>query len=134
VSGWGTGSPIGLIQVASASIGSGGSKVLVPASANIKGVRLISLSIASGACENDNGPIANSFLVEDTVTDSAGNQYLATEVGLTPFGKQFSMGIAQDMAGIVIPAGASLSVNNGGAGGTNALRRCSATAVYSILQ
>lgn len=134
MSGWTAGPPTGLIQSASQSIGSGSSVTLIPASVNLKGVMLWSLSISAGAVSTGGG-VGSSFLVEDTVTDTSSNQYLACEIGLatgTPFATMNS--VSQDMAGIVIPAGAALMLNNGGAGGTGALRRSSATAIYSIVQ
>lgn len=130
---WSAGPPTGIRQVASASIGSGNSATLIQASANVKGIQLWSLSISSVAAESSGGAINGAFTVEDQVLDTHSTQYLATEIGLTPFGKQVTSNLSQDMSGIVVPAGAGLTLTNGGAGGTNALRRCSATVVYSML-
>jgi hypothetical protein len=131
--GWTAGPPTGLLQTASASIGSGNSVALIPASVNLKGVKLWSLSISSIAAEGGGGP-GSSFTVDDTVTDTNITQYLACEIGMAQgVPGAVTNGVSQDMGGIVIPAGAGLDLNNGGAGGTSALRRCSATAIYSLL-
>jgi hypothetical protein len=134
MSGWAATAPIGLIQSASVSIGSGGTVALILAAANVKGVRLISLTISSGATSVGGGGLAVSFLVEDTVTDSASIQYGAVEIGMGSASNGQAVNSATfDLAGIVLAAGQSLSLNNGGAAGTGALRRCSATVIYSIL-
>ena len=133
MSGWAAGPPAGLLQTASQSIGSGGTVTLIPGSVNVKGIKLWSLSISSTA-QSPGGGVGSSFAVDDIVIDTASNQYLACEIGLpkgAPFGECNS--VAQDLGGIVVPAGAGLVLNNGGAGGTGALRRCSASVVYSIL-
>jgi hypothetical protein len=130
---WGSSGPPGLIRSACQTIGSGNSVTLIPGSANLKGIVLSSLSISADAVEPAAGPIASSFQAQDTVTDSAGNAYLRLNVGLCPGGKQVTPDLEQDMGGIVIPPGATLTLNNGGAGGTSALRQCSATVIYSIL-
>lgn len=130
---WGSAGPPGLIRTACVTIGSGGSVTIIPGSVNLKGVILSSLSISADAVEPTAGPIASSFQVQDTVTDSTGDSYLRLNVGLCTGGKQVNPVISQDMSGRVVPPGATLTLNNGGAGGTLALRQCSATVVYSIL-
>ena len=130
---WSAGPPTGLIQSASESIGSGNSIVLLAGTINVKGIKLWSLSISSAMSSVGGGP-GSSFVVDDTVSDNTGTQYLACEIGL-PSGTESGStnSVSQDMAGIVLPAGATLSLNNGGAGGTSSLHRCSATVIYSIL-
>lgn len=130
---WGSSGPPGLIRSSCKTIGSGASVTLIPGSVNLKGVVMSSLSVSADAVEPTAGTIANSFQVQDTVTDDAGNSYLRLNVGLCPGGKQVNPDLEQDMGGIVIPPGATLTLNNGGAGGTTALRQCSATVIYSIL-
>lgn len=131
MSGWGAAEPIGLVQAASVSIGSGGTATLVSPTA--QGIRLISLTVSAGAVSVGGGP-GSSFLVEDVVADTNGVQYAAVEIGL-PQGVQFATANSApfDEAGIVIPAGATLQLINGGAGGTGSLRRCSASATYVTL-
>jgi len=131
VSGWGSNQPTGLIQSVSTDIGSGNSTALIAPTAN--GVRLLSLTISSGAVSVGGG-IGTSFLVSDTVTDTNGVQYGSVEIGL-PQGAPFAThnSAVFDLAGIVMPAGAELDLNNGGAAGTGALRRCSASVTYIIL-
>lgn len=124
MSGWTAGQPVGPTITASASIGSGSTLVLIPASQNKIGLWVQSLSLSSGA---NSGPIGSSFLVEDTITDNMGNQYLAVEIGLPTAGGVAHNSVPHTPPGTLIPAGAALSINNGGAGGTGALRRCSAT-------
>lgn len=131
MSGWGANQPTGLVQSASASIGSGNTTTLISPTAN--GIRLISLTVSSVAVAVGTG-IGSSFAVEDVVNDTNGIQYGGVEIGLpqgTPFASQNSAPF--DTAGIVIPAGATVQLVNGGAGGTGALRRCSASASYIIL-
>jgi hypothetical protein len=113
------------------SIGSGNTAVLIPASVNVIGVQIQTLVLSSGA--NAATP-SGAFLVEDNVTDSDGNQYLGVEIGLCSTGGQDTDSATAPEENIVVPAGASLSVNNGGAGGSGALRRCTATVVYTILE
>lgn len=131
---WGSSGPPGLVQSACVNVGSGGSVVIIPASANKLGVALSSAAISADAVEPTAGPIANSFQVFDTITDSAGNSYLELNVGLSVGGKQVTPSLPLDLGGIIVPPGASLSLNNGGAGGTVALRQCSATVIYSIIR
>lgn len=131
MSGWSAGPPTGIRKSASASIGSGNSVVLLTATA--KGAQLWSLSISSMIASVGGGS-GSSFIVEDTVTDSLSTQYLGCEIGLAS-GNEIAVAnsVAQDMAGIILQAGATLSLNNGGAAGTSSLHRCSATVIYSIL-
>lgn len=131
MSGWGSNLPTGLVQAASASIGSHNTVTLIAPTAN--GIRLISLQLNSGAIGGVGGsPV--SWLLEDSVSDTNGVQYLATEIGL-PDGAPFASfnSATLDEGGIVIPAGVTVQLVNGGAGGTNSLRRCSASATYIIL-
>jgi len=129
--GWGGSEPTGLLQSASASIGSGNTTTLISSTAN--GIRLISLTISAQAVSVGGG-IGASFAVEDVVNDTNGVQYGAVEIGL-PQGAPFALANSApfDEAGIVIPAGAAVQLVNGGAGGTGALRRCSASATYVTL-
>jgi hypothetical protein len=129
--GWGGSEPTGLVQSASASIGSGNTTTLISPTAN--GIRLISLSISAQAVSVGAG-LASSFAVEDVVNDTNGVQYGAVEIGL-PQGAPFATANSSpfDEAGIVIAAGAAVQLVNGGAGGTGALRRCSASATYVTL-
>lgn len=131
MSGWGANQPTGLVQAASASIGSGNTTTLISPTAN--GIRLISLTISAVAVSVGGGP-GSSFAVEDVVNDTNGVQYGAAEIGL-PQGAQFALASSApfDTAGIVVPAGATVQLVNGGAGGTGSLRRCSASASYIIL-
>lgn len=131
MSGWGSNQPTGLIQSASASIGSGNTTTLIAPTAN--GIRLLSVTISAVAVAVGGGGGA-SFAVEDQVIDTNGVQYGAIEVGL-PQGVPFSVCPAApfDLGGIVVPANATVQLVNGGAGGTGALRRCSASASYIIL-
>jgi hypothetical protein len=113
------------------SIGSGNTATLISPTAN--GLRLISLVISSGAVSAGGGG-GSAFLVEDVVKDTNGVQYLAVEMGLpagTPWAAFESATL--DEGGIVVPASATVQLVNGGAAGTGALRRCSASATYIIL-
>lgn len=118
---------------ASETIGSGGHAELVAADDNPNGLTLWSLSISSAAA-GDAAEISNSFMVEDTVTDGDGNQYLACQIGMGQ-GETGSVAnsVSQGMFGIDVPAGVALMLNNGGAGGTDALRQCSATVIYQVV-
>lgn len=131
MSGWGAAEPIGLVQSASASIGSGNTTTLISPTAN--GIRLLSVTVSAIAVSVGGGP-GSSFAVEDVVNDTNGVQYAAAEIGL-PQGAQFadSDSAPFDTAGIVVAAGATVQLVNGGAGGTGSLRRCSASASYIIL-
>lgn len=115
-------------QTFSDSIGSGNTTDIISAAQNPNGAYLWHLSISSGA----NGG-STAFLVEDVVQDGNGNQYLACEIGLPAQGGVAHNSINHDMKGILIPAGVNLKLINGGAGGGTALRRCSATAIVSLL-
>jgi predicted sugar kinase len=132
MSGWGANQPTGLVQTASVSIGSGNTATLISPTAN--GVRITSLSISSQAVSVGSGASA-SFAVEDVVNDTNGVQYGATEIGL-PAGVPFATANSTpfDEGGIVVPAGVTVQLVNGGAGGTGSLRRCSASASYIILE
>lgn len=122
----------GRVQVSTASqvIGSAGTAHLVTAANNPAGLLLWHVVISSGAA----GTMASNFLVEDLVQDSAGNIYGACEIGLGNGGTgQSHNSISHDCNGILVPAGASLDLVNGGAGGGTALRRCSAVVKYTAL-
>lgn len=118
----------------SKTIGSGGTVHLIKASDNPNGLTLWSVSISSAASASGTSPPGNSFMVEDTVTDSDGGQYLACQIGMGQgVGGSAENSVSQNMFGIDVPAGASLDLNNGGAGGTAALRQCSATVIYQVI-
>lgn len=120
-------------KTASKTIGSGNSVDLVHAADNPNGLRLWSASISSCASGSD-AELTSSFMVEDTITDDTGVQYLACQVGMGQgAGGSAPNGIPQDLGGIMVPAGAALTLNNGGAGGTSALRQCSATVLYQVV-
>jgi hypothetical protein len=131
MSGWGGSQPTGLVRSASASIGSSATTTLIAPTAN--GIRLISLALSAGVCAPSNGA-GQGFLVEDVVNDTNGVQYLAVEIGL-PVGVVVNgfNSVSLDEAGIVVPAGATVQLVNGGAAGTTSLRRCSASATYVTL-
>jgi len=131
MTGWGSNQPTGLVQAASASIGSGNTITLISPTTN--GIRLLSITLSAVAVSVGGG-VGASFAVEDTVIDTNGIQYAALEVGL-PQGVPFASFPAApfDLGGIVVPANATVQLVNGGAGGTGALRRCSASASYIIL-
>jgi hypothetical protein len=108
---------------------------LIPATpAGTPGIRLLSLTVTSQA-QTVGGGVGSSFAVEDIVISSpGGTQYHAVEIGLptgVPYGETNSASL--DEAGIVIPGGQDLILVNGGAGGTGALRRCTASGTYIIL-
>lgn len=89
--------------------------------------------LSSGAVAAGGG-VGTAFLVEDTVIDTNGVQYLATEIGLPQGVPWASFDTASlDEGGIVVQPGVALQLVNGGAAGTGALRRCSASATYIIL-
>lgn len=123
------------VQTASETIGSAGTVTLVSAANNPAGLLLWSLSISSAASGTGLG---SGFITEDTVNDTDGNQYLACQIAMAGTvsgeGENAANSVAQDMNGILVPAGAALQLNNGGAGGTMALRQCSATVIYTTLQ
>lgn len=118
---------------ASGSIGSGSTFTLVTAGTNVNGLKLWSASISSGASQGGGGP-GSTFEVEDVISDTGGNQYLACEIGLASgvSGSQHNS-VSQEQHGIQVPAGKALQLVNGGAGGTGATRRCSATVIYTVL-
>lgn len=128
---WQATPPVGPTLTASVSIGSGASATLIPASMNKIGLWIQSLLLSSGA---NAASIGSSFLVEDTITDSASNQYVAVEIGLPTTGGTGHNTSPASPPGTLVPAGAALIVNNGGAAGTGALRRCSATVECIVLQ
>jgi len=121
-------------QAISMSIGSGSTTQLLPASGN--GYKLWSAIITSAAASTSAG-IATPFIVEDLIQDSAGVQYLASEVAMALCtGSQpqnLSTPAPIDLRGITVPAGRAINLVNGGAAGTGALRRCSATLIYTVL-
>ena len=120
-------------KTASKTIGSGGMVNLVDAADNPNGLRLWTASISSCAAGSD-AELSSSFMVEDTITDSGGTQYLACQVGMGQgAGGATPNGIPQDLGGIMVPGGVDLILNNGGAGGTTALRQCSATVLYQVV-
>lgn len=119
-------------QSFSVSIGSGLTVAIITMAENPNGLYLWSLSVSSGAVADGSAP-ASSFLVEDVVQDGNMTQYLAVEIGLAQDEGQAFNSVEQDMKGILVPAGVALNLLNGGAGGTTALRRCSATAIVSVL-
>jgi hypothetical protein len=132
---WQATAPAGLTQEASASIGSNGTTVLIHAAENVIGIQLVSLQVNSIAVPPAGG-IGSSWTAEDYVIDGNSVQYGAVEIGLSTSSTEAvtnsTGGI--DLGGIVLDAGVNLKLVNGGAGGTNALRRCSATVVYIVLQ
>jgi hypothetical protein len=131
MSGWGSNQPTGLVQAASVSIGSSNTVTLINATPN--GVRLISLAMSSIAVSPIGGAGVR-LATEDVVNDTNGVQYCATEIGFTASNEvAVTSGATLDEGGIVVPAGASVQLVNGGGGGTTALRRCSASATYIIL-
>lgn len=123
-------------SVVSKSIGSGSTIDLIGSGLNPNqlAIQLTAAAISSGA--NANG-LGSSFLVEDVILDTSGNQWLATEIGLptspsnVPVWDNTCMGLP--LTNAVVPAGAKLQLMNGGAGGTGALRRCSATVTYFLI-
>jgi hypothetical protein len=131
---WQATAPAGVNQVASASIGSAGQAVLIHEVDNVIGIQLISVALNSIAVPPAGG-IGSSWIVEDTVTDGNGVQYAGCEIGLSQTSVEATTNTTGsiNLNGIVLPAGVNLKLNNGGGGGTNALRRCSATVVYVIL-
>jgi hypothetical protein len=132
MSGWGNQQLTGLVQVASGSIGSGNNLDLI--TGGTSRLQLLSASISSGAVTPVGG-IPSGWLLEDTIADTNGVQYLACEIGL-PGGGTMAWAfnsVEQDLAGIVVPIGVSLQLRNGGAGGSLSLRRCSGTVTYIII-
>lgn len=128
---WQATPPVGPTLTVSMSIGSGASVTLIPASVNKIGLWIQSLLLSSGA---NAASIGSSFLVEDTITDTASNQYVAVEIGLPTIGGTGHNTSPATPPGTLVPAGAALMLNNGGAAGTGALRRCSATVECIVLQ
>lgn len=133
MSGWGSNQPTGLIQAASVSIGSANTAVLIAPQPGQ--LRLLALAVSSIAVSPALG-IPNGFAVEDVVNDSNGVQYLAVEIGLPTGGPPLFVAtnsLFMDLGGIVVPASTAVRLVNGGAAGSNALRRCSASLTYIIL-
>jgi hypothetical protein len=132
---WQATAPAGLTQVATATIGTGGPAVLIHEADNVIGIQLISMQLNSIAVPPAGG-IGSSWTAEDYIVDGNGVQYCPCEIGLSSTSTQAvtnSTG-GVDLGGIVLDAGVNLKLVNGGGGGTNALRRCSATVVYIVLQ
>jgi hypothetical protein len=133
---WQATAPAGVNQVSAVSIGDSGTPaVLIHEAENVIGIQLITLQINSGVVSPAGGT-GSGFLVEDTVTDGNGVQYGACEIGLAAgsgAGEAFNSTGGINLNGIILPQGVRLVLNNGGGGGTNALRRCSATVVYIVL-
>jgi hypothetical protein len=119
------------IEGFSQEVGSGGTAVLVTAAQNVAGLLLYEVTISSGAV----GVPSGNFLVQDQVVDSSGNVYGSVEIGLAASGSgQAFNGQEFDWEGALVPAGVSLSLVNGGAGGNTSLRHCSAVLSCTVLQ
>lgn len=120
----------------SQSIGSSGSPAAFFTGAqNANGIKIGAMSISSAAVGGNNSP---QFLVEDQIVDDAGNVYISCEIGLPQNATAMFAGNSAyidygSLGGVVIPAGTGLSLVNGGANGSGALRRCSGQISATVL-
>jgi hypothetical protein len=112
--------------------GSGATTELVSASANANGLRLWSAALSAAASADGLGAGVN---MTDTLSDSAGDTYLAVQMSLpqNTAAESTANSVTLPMYGIVVPAGRALRVVNGGTGGTNALHQVTATVIYQQL-
>lgn len=95
-------------------------------------VQLVSGNINSGAVAAPT-PSA-SFLVEDTLVDNKGNEYLSCEIGMSATAGQAFNSAPIQFNNCFIAHGVKLQLVNGDAGGaTGVLRRCSATVVFYLV-
>lgn len=129
--GWSAAPPAGPTNTAQQTIGSGNSITLVPAASNPIGLQVWSAVISSAA--NGTSGLGSSFTVDDTITDSNGTVYLTCEIGVPAGGGTAHNTTPPSMQGIIIPAGLSVILNNGGSGGMNALHRAAAILIYTRL-
>ena len=117
------------VQTASQTVGSAGSADLIPAATNVAGLLLHSLTMSSSAAGN---PAAN-FQATDTVTDSSGNEYGGLHIAMNSGGDAQNVAAPFNLEGTQVAAGDAVTLTNGGAGGTTALRQVTAVITFTVL-
>jgi hypothetical protein len=117
------------VVTASATVGSGLTKVLIPASTNVAGLLLHSLTMSSDAGGNP----ASNFQATDQVVDDSGNVYGAINIAMNMNGDAQNVGLPFDLEGTQVAAGENVTLENGGAGGTTALRQVTAVISFTVL-
>jgi hypothetical protein len=117
------------VQTLSVTAGSGATKVLIPASLNVAGLLLHSLTMSSDAGGNP----ASNFQATDQVEDDSGNVYGAVNIAMNMNGDAQNVGLPFDLEGTQVTAGENVSLINGGAGGTTALRQVTAVIAFTVL-
>lgn len=118
------------VETLSQTVGSAGTADLIPASVNDgQGLLLHSLTMSSSAAGN---PAAN-FQVVDTVDDSSGNEYGALHIAMNSGGDAQNVAVRFDLEGTQVAPGDKVTLTNGGAGGTTALRQVTAVISFTVL-
>jgi hypothetical protein len=121
----------GLPSVVTASVtaGSGVTKVLIPAATNVAGLLLHKLTMSADAGGNP----ASNFQATDEVQDDSGNVYGALNIAMNMNGDAQNVAAPFDLEGTLVAAGENVSLINGGAGGTTALRQVTAVITFTVL-
>jgi hypothetical protein len=96
---------------------------------NPAGLLLHSLTMSSSAAGN---PAAN-FQVVDTVDDTSGNEYGALHIAMNSTGDAQNVAAPFTLEGTQVAAGDAVTLTNGGAGGTTALRQVTAVITFTVL-
>lgn len=135
-------SDIGNLQAPSAieseTIGSGGNATLISVKLNANGLLVWSASISS-VLVSPSGGVPSAFTADDVLqTGDSVMQFASAEVGLPQLASTdppivCTNADSKPLFGLMVPAGKSIQLVNGGSGGTAALHRCSGTISYTLL-
>jgi hypothetical protein len=106
------------VQVAESVEGDNATDILITAAANVNGIQLWAISLSS-YCGGGTTP------VDDAIQDSAAVEYISLENG-----PNNSANTSLEMKGIVVPAGRSLNLVSGNAGGTH---KFAGTVIFTLL-
>lgn len=126
-------------SVTSKAIGSGLPIDLIGNVKNPNGlpIQILSACLSSTASNFGGGGGSSGFAVEDMIQDDNGVPYLNCDISLPALAANVSDSNSNSVTlkydNAVVPAGRKLVLQNGGASGTGALRRCSATVVYYLI-
>lgn len=121
----------GLISVTpfSETAGSGATKILIPAATNVAGLLLWYATLSADAGGNP----ASNFQVTDQIVDDTGFVWHAVNIAMNMGGDAQNVPLGIDLKGAMVPPGNAVSLVNGGAGGTTALRQVTAVLLATIL-